>query len=210
MSKRTATWLAWTMCALSLALTTLSLVLLYLNYHLGVRIYDYWLENTVFAVSFSIAGAIIAPRLPNHPIGWLFCAIGLLVGLVSHFTGQYAIYTILAAPGLLPGGEVAAWVSSWAWILPNIGLLLFLLLLFPTGTLPSSRWKWVAWLTIAVTLVGVVSSALSCGTVSGLGTIQNPVCIEGFYNIYYGSWSYLVGVTFFGAAASQFVRMRRA
>jgi hypothetical protein len=209
-SKRTASWLAWSICALSLALTGLSLLLLYLNYHLGVHIYDYWLENTVIPVSFSIAGAIIAPRLPNHPMGWLFCAIGFLVGLVAHFAGQYAIYTMLAAPGSLPGGEVAAWVNSWAWIIPSIGLLLFLLLLFPTGTLPSSRWKWFAGLAVAVTLVGVVSSALSCGPVAGLGPIQNPVCIEGFSNIYEGGWSYLAAVTFFGAAASQFVRMRRA
>jgi hypothetical protein len=210
-SKRTATWLAWSMCALSLTMTALSLLLLYLNhFHSGVHLFDYWLENTVFAVSFSTAGAIIAPRIPNHPLGWLFCAIGLLVGLVGHFTDQYAIYTLLASPRSLPGGEVAAWVSSWAWILPSIGLLTFLLLLFPTGKLPSSRWRWFAGLIIAVTLVGMISSALSCGTVSGLGTIQNPVCIEGFYNIYEGIWSQLIDVLFIGAVASVFVRLRRA
>ena len=211
MSKRTATWLAWSMCALSLVLTSLSLFLLVLNHsHPDAHTYDYWLENTLFAVSFSIAGAIIAPRLPNHPIGWLFCTIGLLEGLVGHFTGQYAIYTLLAAPGSLSGGEVAAWVSSWGWIVPGIGLLTFLLLLFPTGRLPSRRWRWFAGLIVAVTLGGVISSALSCGPVAGLGSIQNPVCIEGFYDIYEGRWSNLVTVRIGGAAASVFVRMRRA
>ncbi len=211
MSKRTASWLAWSMCALSLALTALSLWLLYLNhFHSGVHLFDYWLENTVTAVSFSTAGAIIAPRVPNHPIGWLFCTIGLLDGLVGHFTAQYAIYTLLAVPGSLPGGEVAAWVSSWGWILPGIGFFVFLLLLFPTGRLPSSRWRWFAGLTVAVTFVGVVSAGLSCGTVSGLGSIQNPVCIEGFSNVYAASWSVLFAVLFVGAAASVFVRLRRA
>ena len=151
MSKRTASWLAWSMCALSLALTALSLLLLYLNYsHPGVPIWEYWLENTVIPVSFSIAGAIIAPRLPNHPLGWLFCAIGLLVGLVSHFTGQYAIYTLLAAPGSLPGGEVAAWVTSWAWILSGIGHLCSYSFCSPLegcraaagGGLQGSPWLW--------------------------------------------------------------------
>ncbi len=62
MSKRTATWLAWSMCALSLALTALSLLLLYLNYsYLGVHIYSYWAIDVVVAIGFSTVGAVIAP-----------------------------------------------------------------------------------------------------------------------------------------------------
>jgi hypothetical protein len=65
MSRRTAAWLAWSLCALSLALTALSLVLLALNLaHLDAHLYDYWLEDTVLAVSLSIIGAIIASRQP--------------------------------------------------------------------------------------------------------------------------------------------------
>ena len=151
MSKRAASLLAWSMCALSLALTALSLFLLYLNYsHLGVHIWEYWLENTVIAVVYSSAGAIIAPHLPNHPIGWLFCTIGLLEALVGHFTGLYAIYTLLAAPGSLSGGEVAAWVTSWAWILSGIGLLCSYSFCSPLegcraaagGGLQGSPWLW--------------------------------------------------------------------
>jgi formate-dependent nitrite reductase membrane component NrfD len=76
MSRRTgAARLAWSMCAVSLTLTALSLLLLALNLsHPGINVYDYWLENTFQAVSFSIIGAIVASRLPANPVSWLFCA----------------------------------------------------------------------------------------------------------------------------------------
>ena len=48
MSARAAAWLAWSLCALSLALTALSLLLLALNLsHPDVHLYDCWLENTL-------------------------------------------------------------------------------------------------------------------------------------------------------------------
>jgi hypothetical protein len=70
MSAHAASWLAWSLCGLSLVLTALSLLLSALNFsHLETHVYDYWLENAVLAVSFSIIGAIIASRLPANPVG---------------------------------------------------------------------------------------------------------------------------------------------
>ena len=102
MSTRAGAWLAWALCVLSLALTALSLLLLALNpSHSVAHPYDYWLENTVQAVSFSIIGAILASRLPANPLGWLFCAAACLIAVV-HFSGEYAIYALLARPALWP------------------------------------------------------------------------------------------------------------
>ena len=42
-------------------------------------------------------GAIVASRLPDHPIGWICCAIGLM-GAVEHFSSEYAIYALLRIP----------------------------------------------------------------------------------------------------------------
>ena len=70
MSKRTATWLAWSMCALSLALTALSLFLLTLTLsHPGIPIYSSWLEETVIALGCSTVGAVVAYRRPENTIG---------------------------------------------------------------------------------------------------------------------------------------------
>jgi hypothetical protein len=89
-SKRTASWLAWSMCALSLALTALSLVLLVLNRsHLNAHIYHWWLNNTTLVIDVT-AGAIVASRRPENSVGWLLCLSGLAVS-ISHFSAQYAI-----------------------------------------------------------------------------------------------------------------------
>jgi two-component system NarL family sensor kinase len=135
---RFATRLAWALLVLSFALTVMSLWFLVLNLsHPVVHVYDFWVESTLAAIAFSTVGAVISPRLPpDNPIGWLFCVGGLLFTL-THFSGQYAIYTLLAEPGsLLPAGEAAAWLSSWFWVL-QLGLIVFVVLLFPDGRLPG-------------------------------------------------------------------------
>jgi len=91
---------------ISLTLTALSLSLLTLTlFRPEGTINYYWLETTVIAASYSTVGAVVAPRLRESPIGWLFCAIGISFAVV-HFSAEYAIYALLARPGSLPGGEV--------------------------------------------------------------------------------------------------------
>lgn len=45
------------------------------------------------------------------------------------------------------------WLQGWFWML-MIGLIVFLLLLFPTGRLPGSRWRPFAWVSVAVISAG--------------------------------------------------------
>src|SRR5688500_12211842 len=129
MSARTAAWLAWSLCVLSLALTALSFLLIALNLRLNTPAYFFWLELTVLSVGYSVIGAIIASRLPNHPIGWICCAIGFIAA-VDHFGGEYAVYALLARREALWGGQAMLWLQGWFWVL-FIALIVFLLLLFP-------------------------------------------------------------------------------
>src|ERR687893_1331372 len=134
-----AVWLARYMCVLSLVFAGLGLLLLVLGRgHHGAPVFGQWAEDAVVAVGFSALGVVLAPRFPaGNPIGWLFCAIGL-VGAVLLFCGEYAAYALLVRPGSLPGGEAAAWVVTWLWI-AHSGLVAFLGLLFPDG---RSRTRW--------------------------------------------------------------------
>ncbi len=182
MSPREAAWLAWYMCAVSLALMALGLLLLVTSRSRGgVPVFDYWLLNTVIAVSFSPVGAVIAPRLPpRNPIGWLFCTIGL-IGAMRIFVAEYAIATLLAEPGSLlnklPGGEALAWVSSWVWVV-HFGPFLFLALLFPDARLPSPRWRPFAWVVGVVVTGGTVAVALWPETAARFDRVNNPLGIE--------------------------------
>jgi two-component system, NarL family, sensor kinase len=213
MSRRTAAWLAWSLCALSLTLTTLSLLLLAMNAsHPDVTIYYFWLETTLVAAGYSTVGAIVASRLPSIPVGWLFCAIGLGFG-ATHFSAEYATYALLAVPGSLPGGEALAWIQSWLWV-PTLGLVVFLVLLFPDGRLPSDRWRWFARFTVAVVLAGAILQAFSSQTTRSFGAlqtslVQNPLGIEGLPDIGLEVQALMYGLIVVGTA-SMLLRLRHA
>src|SRR5215208_2845942 len=210
MSHRAATRLAWSLWGLSVMLTALSLLLLVLNLsHPHMHIFDDWLDSTLNAVFFSTVGAVVASRRSENLVGWLLCLYALAQS-ISYFSAQYAIYALLAQPDLFPAGEAMAWVFSW--LLPIIiGFSVFFILLFPTGRLPSRRWQWAGWLTVAFILVGAISGAFSSGPVNGLGPIRNPLGIEGFSNVYKSILYNMVALVLVVAAASSvFMRLRRA
>jgi len=197
------------MWATSLALTALSLLLLVLNFsHPDVPIYPYWLENILFTVGYSNVGAVIAFRSSSENlVGWLFRAIGLSFGVI-HFSAEYAIYTLLAQPETLIGGEAAAWILSWAWVLA-VGLIVFLALLFPDGRLPSPRWRWFAWLSLLLIFTGAVWGAFTPGLILSLGRINNPLGVQGLPNVWKLTQTLMLTLIFV-SAASLFMRLRRA
>jgi hypothetical protein len=211
MSSREAARLAWCMCATSLVLTGIGLLILMTSRsRTGAPVYDYWLVNTVIAIGFSTVGAVITPRLPRqNPVGWLFCTIGL-VGGVRLFVAEYAIVTLLAEPGSLPselpGGETLAWISSWVWVL-HVGLFVFLALLFPDGRPPSSGWRPLVWGIGIVVVAGTVSVALWPETTRGFDLINHPLGTEVATDVFnpVQTIAYALGLI---AAASLLVRLR--
>ena len=209
-SRHTSVRLAWALCVLSLALTALSLLLFILNLsYPNTHRYEPWLDNTLTAVFYPTVGALVASRRPENPGGWLLCLYGLAIS-ISYSCAEYAIYALLAEPNSLPAGEAMAWIVSW--MLPIIvGIPAFLYLLFPTGRLPSRRWRWVAWLTGVLVLAGVITSAFSSGALMGvLGPIRNPLGVEGFTSIY-TALLYIISTVALGAVVlSVFMRLRHA
>src|SRR5918992_3884642 len=199
--------LAWLLWGLSLVLAALGILLVVLNHHSNTHVFDYWVEGTVVALVFSPVGAVIVAHRSRHLIGWIFCAIGL-VAAARTLGADYAAYALLAAPGSLPGGQAAAWIISWLWVLHH-GLFALLFLVFPDGRLPTPRWRWIAWLAAAVLAVGTIWVAFSAGPVDGLAPVGNPLGIEALGNAYglVKAVSFALG---FGAAASLYVRLRYA
>jgi hypothetical protein len=173
MSTRTATWLAWSLCLLCVALAGLSLIFAGLNHRTLDELLSFAVVGALVAVPFPVIGALVASRRPENPIGWIFCGIGLSAG-VSAFGLQYAFYALRTAPGSLPAGAEMAWLSNWSW-LPGLGLvLIFVLLLFPDGRLPSPRWRWVAWTAASSITLMVVWAMLIFWPVRSLALLENP------------------------------------
>jgi hypothetical protein len=135
---RAAAWLAWSLCALSLALTALGLLFHILNLsEPSVPTFAHWVESTLLGVGFPTVGAIIASRRTHNPIGWLLCASGLVFGVVM-FVSEYAIHALLVSPGTLPAGEALASVNP-LWVL-GFNLFVLILRLYPKTARLSKMW----------------------------------------------------------------------
>lgn len=170
--------LAWATWLLSIGLSSTGLLLLALSYRTPV-IMDWGFRGmyAILTVPYATVGAAVASRRPNHRIGWLFCAVGLVAGLLT-FLSEYAVVALLAWPGTLPGGLIAAWVGSWLW-LPMVGLAgTFLLLLFPTGRLLSPRWRLVAWASVGSLVLVWIQFALTPGRMWNFSFANNPFGVE--------------------------------
>jgi hypothetical protein len=64
---------------------------------------------------------------------------------LGELTLEYGVYALITAPGALPAGVMMAWFGGWARGMGWLLIVAFLLLLFPNGRLPSSRWRPVLW-----------------------------------------------------------------
>src|SRR5918999_2362891 len=181
---RRAAWLAWSLAALSVALLVGGIVLSRAasstapDLPFGGETNDASVvANLVTLLTFSVVGAIIASRHPRNTIGWLFCSVGVTIGLNS-FAGDYAEFWLASGFDMSSLGETAAWFSSWLWFLLVFVPMSLLLLLFPDGRLPSPRWRPVAWGVALGTAGGVVGSALKAGPLVDFPQIANPYGVD--------------------------------
>jgi hypothetical protein len=105
----------------------------------------------VAVVSAVTVGAVLAARRPGHPVGWLLLGLGL--SQTAHdLTYAYTRYGLVVRPGSLPGAAYLAGLNN-GLVVMWIACAGFVLLLTPTGSLPSSRWRW--WARVAAAAPGV-------------------------------------------------------
>ncbi|TCO17291.1 hypothetical protein EV652_118119 [Kribbella steppae] len=127
----------------------------------------------VFVLAFVSVGALIVSRRPRHPIGWILLLAGVSSVLVG-FAG-YAADELIRL-GMDQPAFVVGWFSTWAWLpvwlAPTFGLLLF-----PTGRLPSRRWRPVAWLAVGGFLAQFVAAAFAPGPMQDI-TVDNPFGVD--------------------------------
>jgi len=165
MNNRAAAWFAWLLLALFTVLATGFALLGFLNGSPGA-----WGQalGLVPIAIFPTVGALVAARRPHNPIGWLILAIALAFAS-SSFAYQYAFYALITAPGKLPGEAIMAWLSTWVGLPGSILLLSFFFLLFPTGHLPSPRWRPIAWIAGALLVLAPLAKAFTPGNASWAG-----------------------------------------
>jgi hypothetical protein len=155
---------AWTLWALAMAVW---LVIPWLDDRLrqaGRPDLTQWdLRPGVAAVTAATVGAVLASRRSRHPVGWLLLA-QVASNLATGAAAQYLAWGQLAPSGSLPATRTVA-LAYPASAGGGLLLLGFVLLLTPTGSLPSPGWRWWARAMVAVPLLLVVLVTLVPGSV---------------------------------------------
>ena len=163
-------------------------------------------------MSAATVGAVVASRRPRHPVGWLLLGLGLSLPIQSVLQG-YVHYGLVGQPGALPAARYLMGLSHGSLIL-WLSCASFVLLLTPTGRLPSPRWRWWARLAAGAAVVYLLGSVVDDQPLSSqFPTIRNPLAVPAIV----GSLKVLLSLAFLVtcaavlvAAGSLVVRFRRA
>ena len=163
-------------------------------------------------VSSATVGAVVAARRPAHPVGWLLLGIALsLTGTAA--TAQYFVYGLLVRPGALPAARYAVLYQP-ATTFTALTLIGFVLLLTPTGSLPSPRWRWPARVMAATPVVLVLVVTLAGGPVDPrYQALGGPFDLRGLDGVLLAANRAALAVTVVGlvaAAVSLVGRFRHA
>ncbi len=123
-------------------------------------------------LTFAAVGVLVLVRRPDNRIGQLCLAAGA-GGAIAGLADSYAR---LATP--VPGQAWAAWLGSVGFP-ASLGPILFVILLFPTGRLASTRWRIVALSIVAGMLIVAVGNAFS-PTFADFAEHSNPIGVAAF------------------------------
>jgi signal transduction histidine kinase len=129
-------------------------------------------------LGYGTVGALVASRVRGNPLGWLMLMIGLgfvLVGLTS----ELVTYGYLTEPSAsVPFLGLAVWLSNWVFFAVFMPIPL-ILLLFPTGRVHSTRWRWVPAAVVALAVIATLAVILNPGFVDNdVVQVPNPTGVE--------------------------------
>jgi hypothetical protein len=217
MSALTPRRIAVSMCGLSLLVVGVWLVLFVLYWtlpdgerDLGQSMFEYWVSNApIFWLP--VVGALLTARVPGNPIGWLLSAAGFFYA-VGSASDIYLRHTI-ARGADAPFQDFAGWVNQFSFGFMFPVLATFVPLLFPTGRLPSRRWRIAGWMAGAGIALFTIGSAFSLDTYDGYAGINNPLHVDALEPLMTGvtvGGVVLIGVGAVVSAASLVVRFRRS
>jgi hypothetical protein len=202
MGDRSLRRLAWALCALTLLVLVASLILILLGWSTplpeGATPWRDRAISLIGVVGAPVVGGLIASRQPRNLYGWLWLGFGAGLAL-QQLAHSYGAYARVVEPGTFVAPLTISEVLSLGGPI-SLALAPFLILLFPTGRLPSRRWRPLAWI-----------AAISGTVVVGLDLIfDNADQVGGIVTV---AVSAAVFVTFSAIAVSAFslvIRYRRA
>ncbi len=157
-----------------------------------------------FILTFATVGALLAWKRSSNPIGWL-----LSVTAICYTAGGFGLFLQHFRATL----TAAEW-SGWIWLV-GPAFTVFVLLLFPTGSLPSRRWRIVGWTAAAGIVCWITGNAFAPMILtSGPPEVPNPIGLSGpagkAVGLLAGLGAIVVVLSAVAAVGSLAVRYRRS
>ena len=182
MKTQPTTWLAATLLVVAILFTACAVALAILSSgQVDDSIVFEAAINLSLVVSLSVAGLLLAAHRPGNPVGWLFLVAGISVPVIVS-ADLYVMYITETSSGALPDIQPLYWVAAWAWIPAFLFPATFGVLLFPTGRLPSRRWRPIAWMIAIGYALMIVAEMFGTGPLldppEKYPQITNPLAIE--------------------------------
>jgi signal transduction histidine kinase len=179
MSTRTAKAIAWPLWALTLGVATAATAMTFVNPH-GTEDFIFAPVVIIGSMSFATAGALIVSRHPGQPVGWLLCTLGFELAFLT--SAEEYVTRSLSTLNRLPATTALAWLNGWLSIVA-LAAIPMVFLLFPTGRVPSRRWRPLVWVMVLATALAVVSfillpTDLARNYLHSAGQLLNPTGVE--------------------------------
>src|SRR6266536_1201740 len=172
-SARTLAWSVWSVALVFGALYVALFVLNGATHIPGATVE--LVQSAPFILVGGTIGVLVASRQAKNPIGWLLLSMVLVLAL-QQVLEHYAILAYHTRHQAMPGARWAAW--GQAWLLQTFFpiLLAVTLMLVPDGHFLSPRWRWLAWIALAVNGIALVVMALTPGSLEpACCNLQFPV-----------------------------------
>jgi hypothetical protein len=161
---------------------------------------------------YTVVGAVLASKRPHNPIGWLFLGAAL-AGAATKLCESVAIYGMRTAPDAIPFAPFVGWLVAWFGAVFGT-LLIFAPFVFPTGRLPSPRWRPVV---VGIGLFQLVTTAIFAFGEPTPGSpypdLTNPLLIPALIPVARATGAAFSGATFvslLGLAVASIVARYRA
>jgi hypothetical protein len=171
------------------------------------------LPHYLVGLGAATVGALLASRRPRHPVGWLLLVFGL-ASAVTGVAAGYAYYLVATRPQDLTAAGGAA-LLGYLSFLPIPVAMNLVMLLTPTGSLPSPRWRPHVALLLTATVVAALANTFGSYPLLdppappvhsplAVGALAGPLEVTGILA------NAAIGLVSLGSAGSLVVRFRRA
>jgi len=213
MENKRARIIAWGLAAIVI-LSSVTSVVFWVTRSSGHPTFYDWVEALGWGLAlpliFSVLAALIISRQPGNRVGWLM----MVVALAINNPVTYWVQQAQTPPETMTAGLwLLVWINTWSWV-PVIFPIFLIPLYFPTGQVPSPRWRWVFKLVISLGILFLIMAAFTREIGQELGwAIQNPIGFipsEFLEGPFFVLWGGLLIASITACVVSLFQRYRQA